>query len=839
MNQPLLVRLMNVLGWLLLVGSAMAQTPYRISGRVTDATTGQGIPFASVAVKGTTSGASSDAEGNYQLAAARLSDSLLVSSLGYAARAYPLTKETTQTINIALTATASSLQEVKVYARGGDPAYHIMRDAVSRRDQFDPSQLSAYQYESYVKTEAFLNEFARKEGRRPGLIGGRLSRMPAIVGENGDPAVPVFVSETHSEYYHRSDPAKTKEKVLKSRALGVGITDGGLTAQFTGASFQQYNFYNNYVNLLNKDFPSPLGQYWETLYAYHLMDTLSVGGVVCYQIDFEPRQDKDAAFNGTVWIDTTRLGLLKIDAQIDRRANINFVESIRIEQYWEDVEGSDPVRPARLPVLTQLLIDSDHPVPNAPGVLVRFYSSAENIEVNKPLPPNFYEPALELADDYRENSPDYWKEVRPLKLSPEELRVFEVVDSVRNTPVMKLVGKAIDLFSGGYLPIPGTGLEIGPLVYSYANNDIEGHRFRLGLRTNQDFSRRWILSGFGGYGTFDRRFKYGFGVEYVAGKKPWTVVGVQHSYDLEQLGFSSDLVGSSFLWGAFSRFGTLNRAYLQQSTRVFVRRELGSGFTQTVSVQSRSFDPQFAFAYRMPGQLDPVYSHSYNIRELSLETRFAPGEIMVQDDNDRYAIPSTNQPVIVFHYDLGMNIMHGDFNYHRFSLALEHSVRLGVLGRTYYRVNLGYTPSTLPYPLLFVPRGNPSIFMSSIGYNLMRRFEFATDHYAGLLVEHYFQGLIFNRIPGVRRLKWRFHVTGKVLVGGVSAANASLTPAVDEMGRTILGFQSLGGTPYVELGYGIGNIFKIFRLDAIHRLTYRNLPDASNFGLKLSTRVGF
>ena len=839
MNQLFPLRLTIMLCWLWLVGPAMAQTPYRVSGRVTDAATGQGVPFASVAVKGTTVGVTSDADGNYQLGAKRLGDSLLVSSLGYATRAYPLKDVPTQTIDMALNATASSLQEVKVYARGGDPAYRIMREAVSRRDQFDPARLVAYQYLSYAKTEAYLNEFTPKEGHRLGLIGGRLSKMPTIVGEDGNPAVPVFVSETHSEYYYRSGPVKIKERVLKSRALGVGISDGGLTAQFTGASFQQYNFYDNYVSLLRKDFPSPLGQYWETLYTYHLMDTLLVGGEICYQIDFEPKQAKDVAFNGTVWIDTLRLGLLKIDARIDRRANINFVENIHIEQDWEEIEGTDPVRPVRLPVLTQLLIDSDRPVPNAPGVVVRFYLSAEDIQVNKPLPPDFYEPALELTDDYREDAPDYWKKARPLKLSPAELRVFEVVDSVRNTPVMKLVGKAIDLFSGGYFPIPGTGLEIGPLVYSYANNNIEGHRLRLGLRTNQDFSRRWILSGFGGYGTFDRRFKYGFGVEYVAGKKPWTVVGVQYSYDLEQLGFSSDLVGSSFLWGASSRFGTLNRPYFQESTRAYVRRELGSGFTQTVSVRSRSFDPQFDFAYRMPGQLDPVYSHRYQTNELSLETRFAPGEIMVQDDNDRYGIPGSNEPILVFRYDLGLSIMKGDFNYHRFSLALEHSFRLGVLGRTYYRVSLGYTPSVLPYPLLFIPRGNPSIFMSSIGFNLMRRFEFATDHYAGLMVEHYFQGLIFNRIPGIKRLKWRFLVTGKVLVGGVSAANASLTPAVDELGRTILGFQSLSGMPYVEVGYGIGNIFKVFRVDAIHRLTYRSLPDATNFGVKISTRIGF
>ncbi|MPR34799.1 DUF5686 and carboxypeptidase-like regulatory domain-containing protein [Salmonirosea aquatica] len=838
MNTFVLVRWIGFFGWLLLTGFATAQTTYRISGHITDSTTRQGIPFVSVAIRGTSSGATSDFEGNYVIVTSRPGDSLLVTSLGYATRTYPLTQETDQTIDIVLVPTSNLLQEVKVYAKGGDPAYPLIREAVKRRDQFDPSQLTAYQFDSYAKTEAYLDEFTG-ETRRPGLVNRNLAKLPALVGDDGKPVVPVFVSETYSEYYYRSNPAKIKEHVLKSRAIGVGISDGGLTAQFTGASFQQYNFYGNYVSLLRKDLPSPLGQYWEASYAYRLIDTVSVGGIQCYQIDFEPRQIKDLAFNGTVWIDTTRLGLLKIEANIDRRANINFVEALRLEQYWEDVETSGPDRPVRLPVLTQLLIDSDRPLPNAPGVVVRFYLVAQNLKVNEPLEPGFYEPALELAENYRQSTPDYWKEVRPQGLSREELRVFEVVDSVRNTPVMKTVGKVINLLNGGYLPFGSSGLELGPLIYSYANNDVEGHRLRLGLHTNVDFSRRWILHGYGAYGTLDRRFKYGGGVEFVAGKKPWTVIGLDHSYDLEQLGFSSKLIGSNFLWGAFSRFGELSRPYFQQHTRTYIRRELGGGFTQTVGLDTRTFDPKFPFAYQMPGDPDATYRSRYRTSELTLETRFAPGEIMVQDDNFRYGIPGSNQPTLVFRYELGTKALNGDFNYHRFQLGIEHSFRLGILGRTSYNINLGYTPSTLPYSLLFIPKGNPSLIYSSSGYNLMSRFEFANDHYAGLMFEHNFQGLLFNRIPAIKRLKWRFVVTGKALAGGVSPANARLTPSTGEMGQPLLGFQSLGRIPYVEVGYGIDNILKVIRVDAIHRLTHRDSPDAINFGIKVSSGLSF
>lgn len=838
MSKYPLARWIGFFCWLLLLDSATAQTTYRVSGRITDSTSRQGVPFVSVAIQGTTLGTTSDFEGNYQLVTTRSGDSLLVSSLGYLTRTYPLTRQSQQTIDIRLVPASNLLQEVKIYAKGGDPAYPIIREAVRRRSQFDPSQLAAYQFDSYAKTEAYLDDFTSTT-RRPGLVGKNLAKLPALVGEDGKPVVPVFVSETNSEYYFRSNPTRIKERVLKSRALGVGISDGGLTAQFTGASFQQYNFYDNYVSLLRKDLPSPLGQYWEATYAYRLLDTVSVGGIVCYRIDYEPRKIEDLAFNGTVWIDTTRHGLLKIEANIDRRANINFVEAVRLEQYWEDVEGSDPVNPARLPVLTQLLLNSDRPLPNAPGVVVRFYLVAQNPKVNQPQEPGFYDPALELAENYRQSTPDYWKEVRPQQLTPDELRVFDVVDSVRNTPVMRTVGKAINLLNGGYLPFGTSGLELGPLIYSYANNTLEGNRFRLGLHTNEYFSRRWILKGYGAYGTLDQQFKYGGGVEFVAGKKPWTVIGLEHSYDLEQLGFSSQLIGSNFLWGAFSRFGVLNRPYLQQLTRTYVRRELGSGFTQTVGVDTRTFDPKFAFAYRVPDHPDAAPRSSYRTSEVILETRFAPGEIMVQDDNDRYGIPGSNQPILVFRYELGTKALNGDFNYQRFQLGLEHSFRLGILGRTSYRLNLGYTPSTLPYSLLFIPKGNPSIFYSTSGYNLMSRFEFATDRFAALMFEHNFQGLILNRIPAIRRLKWRLLVSGKVLVGGVSNANAQLTPTTDQLGQPVLGFQSLSGAPYAEVGYGIDNIFKVLRIDAIHRLTYRDSPDAINFGIKISSGLSF
>ncbi len=824
-------------------GRLSAQATYTIRGRVTDAATGEGIPFASVALKGRTTGTTADADGRYALRVPALSDSLLVLSLGYQTRAYALLSQANQTIDAQLVTTATRLQEVKVYAKGGDPAYRVLRETVRRRTQFDPAVLRAYQYDGYTKIEAYVNNFSkkRKNGRRPGPVGRLLGRLPAVTDDNGQPAIPVFISETVSTVYARSNPDKLKERVLKSRASGLGVSDGSLIAQLTGASFQQYNFYRNSLNVLGKDIPSPTGRQWETVYNFRLKDTVNVDRVVCYEVEFWPKRITDLAFAGTVWIDTLRLALAQVEARVDKRANLNFVDELRIDQTLEITASG-----RQFPVQTQVTIDTDEPAPRAPGALIRFFATARNVAEGEPQPAGFYDPAIELADDYRQADPTFWKSARPDSLSPEEWRAMRVVDSVRNVPFVKMATEVIQLGVVGYKPINKWNIDIGPLLYSYVNNSVEGNRFRFGLRTNTGFSRKWLLSGYVAYGTRDHTVKYSAGVERILSRKPWTAVGYRQTYDLERLGVSAENLGGNSAFAAYARFGTISRPYFQEEKVAYARRELGGGFTQTLAMRRRSFEPLFPFAFRpQPGDDDQSVRTSYQITELVSETRFAPDEVMLQSDNVRVSAGATRKPIVTLRYTLGIrNLFGSDFTYHRVALTMRHSFRVGVLGRTYYSLGAGVIPSTVPYPLLYMPLGNESAFYVGSAYNLMNYFEFVTDRWATIQFEHNFGGLLFNRLPLLRQLKWRELVTVQVLAGSVSSANLATIPSTDGRGRAVEGFRSLNRTPYVEVGYGIDNIFKVLRVDAIHRLTYRDnvgrtgIP-VTPFAIKVSGWLSF
>ena len=812
-----------ILGLLLLAcfSPVIAQTAYTISGRVTDAATGDGIPFASVAIKGQTSGTTSDVDGRYSLRIKQLSDSLLVLSLGYRTRSYPILAQPRQVIDAQLPAAATKLQEVKVYAKGGDPAYRVIREVVRRSDQFNPARLQAYQYDSYTKIEGYINNFAqkRKNGKKPGPISRLLGKLPAITDANGQPAIPVFVSETFSTFYARSNPDKIKEYVQKSHVVGVGVSDGGLVSQLTGASFQQYNFYRNSLNVFRKDIPSPIGRQWETIYTFRLKDTVALGETISYEIEFAPKRVTDLAFTGTVWIDTLSVSLSKIDAQVDKKANINFVDELHVEQEWETLPSG-----LRFPTQTQLTIDTQQPTPRSPGAIIRFFTTARSITENDPKEVGFYNPSIELADNFREADATFWQRVRPDVLSPNEWQAIRVVDSVRNVPFMKVAGEIIKLGVLGYKPLGKLNIELGPILYSYASNNVEGHRFRFGLRTNTGFSRKWLLSGYLAYGTQDQRFKYSASVDYILSRKPWTVLGFRHTYDLERIGVSGDNIGGNSLFAAYSRFGTIRRPYFQEESMAYLRREMGRGFTQTLALRNRSFEPLFPFAFQPQARDDDQLIRStYQTTELISETRFAPDEVMLQNDNVRVSAGAVRKPIYTLRYTLGLrNVMGGDFAYQRIALGMKHSFRMGVLGRTYYTLGAGIIPATVPYPLLYTPLGNESSFYVGNAYNLMNYFEFICDRWATVQIEHNFGGLFFNRIPLLRQLKWRELITAKVLVGSVSARNLTMIPATNAAGLAVEGFSSLSQTPYVEVGYGIDNIFKVLRIDAIHRLTYRD-----------------
>jgi hypothetical protein len=811
------------------VVSALAQS--RISGKVTDARTGEALPFVSVYIKNTNTGTTTDEHGVYNIKLSNLPDSLTASFIGYKNQSKAVKKGVpVQEINFDLGLTSVSLQEILIRPEE-NPAFRIMRQVMAHKKKNDKRKLTAYQYEAYTRMQLQADNLIQKKGK-VGLrstVTSLVDTQLFVTGQDGKKLMPFFISESLSDYYYNRDPKKTKELIKASKVTGIGIQDGSLVAQVVGNNYQDYNFYQNWVSVLQKDFISPIADGWKGSYEYELLDSLLVGKMWCYQIKFAPKRPQDLAFHGHLWIDEETFAIRKIEAAISKSANINLVESIHLVQ-----EELPTAAGAWLPVKTRISMKVAKLSPTRPGILVNINTSAKNIQVNNPQKLTLFEEPIQMLQRANASSDAFWTANRHDTLSASDQRSYTVIDSIKTAPGMPLFTKIATVLATGYLKVGKVIL--GPYPYLYANNNVEGHRFQGGFKTNIDFSKKWELSGYAAYGTLDQKLKYGTNVRYIITRQHWSEVGFSRREDLQRVGFMSEkLAASPFLMG-FSRFGDLRRPVFTKETSAYLQRDISRGVTQRITLANRVFQPQYNFAFYNKGadnQLAPV--KDFTTTELSFLTRYANNEVKVTNDNDRISLGNGKWPVISFKYTLGLNnFLHSTVDYQRVDAGISQNFVMGRLGKTNYRLEAGKIFTPVPYPLLEVHLGNQTPFYYVQTFNLMNNFEFASDTYASLHYEQYFEGLLLNSLPLVKKLKWRLLATSKLLYGSLSDENLKLIVPNGSEGTPDESFKTLNKGPYAEIGYGIENIFRVLRVDAIHRLTYLNDPAVKKFGLRFS-----
>ncbi len=808
------------------------QSVTKIKGRVVDAQNGQPVPFANVYFSKNISGTITDFDGFFTISSSYKVDSLEVSYVGYKSQKKPVKQGITQTINYSLEPDVVNLKEFVFYA-GENPSWQILRNVVKNKDKNDKRALEAYDCDSYNRIEIDVNRLPDKLKSIGMLkkITATLDSVYPLRDDNGRQLIPLFISENFSRFYVKNNPEITKEVIKKTRIEGVGIEDGSYVSQFLGSSFQEYNFYRNWLNIFDKDFVSPIADGWRLYYDYYILDSVMVGRDSCYLLSVEPKNEKDLAFSGKMWITKKDFALKQIDVTISKSANLNFIKSIRIQQSLAKTELGP-----WLPEKTRITIDVSELGDKMPGFNVKFNNSISNWVLNEPRPPSFYNVPIDLAPRNMEMNDNFWKQHRSDTLSRDERMSFKLIDTLTNIPVVKRLTWLGKFAATGY--IRTSKIDYGPALYTYSNNDVEGNRFRIGGRTNEYLSDRWYLRGYLAYGFRDQRFKYGIYGGYIFNRKQWTELIIGKKYDIDQVGIQSDELTENYIFLALTRFGTLSQPYLNDETAVRFRSQFGRGFTYSLTLMRNTFNPLYNFAYYRNDGIPGELGHSYINTTASFELHYARDERFVTDGNLRLSLGPIRAPAFTFQYTQGLNgPLGGDFNYKKVALTYEQNLRLGLLGTSNFKLTGAKVFDPVPYPILFNHIGNETIFFTTGAFSTMNYFEFVSDSYLSLRYQQYFGGFILNRVPLMNKLKWRLVGDANILWGHMSQGSKNLIPQVDENGNPVLQFQTLGPVPYIELGYGIENILKVIRIDAFHRITYLHNPNIHPFQVKISLQL--
>ncbi|SFN89589.1 CarboxypepD_reg-like domain-containing protein [Algoriphagus ornithinivorans] len=801
-----------------------------IKGKVTDAETGDPIPFASVLVLGTGKGMNTDFEGNYELSFSGEADSVRVSYLGYITQTKKIGSSANQTINFQLRPSDFEL-EAFVFEAGENPAFEIIRRAVDKRKEFDKRSLEAYETKNYTKIEIDIDQVSDRFTQRKTVqkVTAVLDSIRQLTNDEGEKILPVFFSETISKFYYRNNPELKKEIVEKSKVTGVGITDGSTTSQITGSVFQEYNFYKNWLNILDKEFISPIADSWKVFYDYDLLDSVLVGKDSCYRLQVYPRREQDLAFSGTIWINKETYALKQVDLTVPKSANLNFIERIKIQQELEPT-SKGPLIPSK----SRIQIKIGQVSPNTAGLLAKFYTATDSVILQDPLPTSFFNNAVELRPDFGNAGEDFWKRNRVDPLSSEEIAILQMVDTLKKIPIIRFYSEGLKFFATGFLPVGK--VDLGPWTEFGNYNNVEGFRAGFGMRTNYSFSNKWLIQAYLAYGFKDERFKYSAFVTRILDRQHWTTLQFKSTKEIDQVGLEMESLAGNSIFLAASRFGTLRRPFISTTQQLNFQREFFKGFLLKGGLQIAAFDPLFNFYFLE--QENRELRSRFETTEARVGLRYGRDEIIIINDNERVSFGPSKWPIFEVNYAKGLQWLGGDIDYHKLSFYLYQRLNMGLFGVSRYEVDAGKVFGEVPYPILKNHLGNETLFYTTAAFNTMNFNEFASDQYVSLRYRHSFEGFLLNRIPLMKKLKWRAVANGNLLFGSVRNENVLNVPSLDPAGNPLESFGRLDPTkPYLELGYGIENIFKFFRVDFFHRMTYLDAPEARPFVVKVSAQI--
>ena len=827
-----------------------------IKGVVTDSITGERLPYVSLIFKGTTIGTATDGDGNFSFSALTDVKNLEVSYLGYDTKEVKVIPGKTNNLKIKLAPNGITLNEVVVkpkkekYSKKENPAVKFVKQVIASRESNDPRNHDYFQYDQYEKMVFAMNDYhpKPKKNGKPGKFDFLIDFVDTL--DVGTTILPVSEKEKVESVYYRKEPKSEKRIVKGNKSSGVDeIFSRDGIQQFLNEVFREVDIFKNDIPLFLQRFVSPLSTIGPNYYKYYLLDTLNVNGQKCVDLGFVPFNSETFGFTGHLFVtlDSTFF-VQKAILNVPKDINLNFVSGMTIEQTFE-----------RTPDSTRIITKDDINVnfklsEKSKGMYARRLNIYSNHSFDEPDAERalvFKEsaPVITLKDAYQQ-SEDFWISNRPeeaIKKNPNS--VEKLMAKFRSVPIFYITEKVVSVLVSGYIPTNKDPLkskfEFGPMNTAISGNAIEGARFRVGGTTTTAFSKNLFFDGYMAYGTKDEKLKYDALVEYSFNDRkeyrkefPLNSIRLEYMYDINQLGQQYMYASKDNMFLAWKRQKDTRATYLRQAELTYYHEHYNGLAYGAVIRNRREYATEYAVFDRIgpDGAISPV--KSYDMTELELKFRYAKDENCYQTRTLRYPITFD---ALIFNFSHVMakkDLLGSSYDYHRTDIGIQKRFWFSAFGYVDLITKAGKVWNKVPYPLLILPNANLSYTIQPESYTNMNAMEFISDEYASWDLTYYMNGNLLNRLPLVKKLKWREVFCFRGLWGHLTDKN---NPMNGGEGLYLFpnGSYTLGKAPYMEASIGIENIFKFLRLDYVWRLNYRDHPGIQTKGVRFMMRMSF
>ena len=845
----------------LLLGCCISVSAQNIQGVVTDSLTNEPIPYLSVFYEGKGVGSITDNDGNYKVETRKGWNKLTFSAVGYVTKVVNIIPGVTKSLNVRMRPDDIMLDEVVVkpkrekYSRKNNPAVELMKKVIAHKKNNKLSENDYYQYNKYQKITMSLNDVTPEM-----LEKGMYKKMPflkdqiELCEETNKFILPISVDETASQKIYRKHPKSEKTIIKGMSSTGVNelFATGDMLSTVLKDVFTDVNICDNDIRLLQYPFISPISSSDAiSFYKFYIMDTTFVDKDKCFHLTFVPNNSQDFGFTGHLYVlADSSYTVKKCTMNLPKKSGVNFVDNMDIIQEFEQLPNGEWVLKTDDMIVEMTLMKIMQ------GFQIRRTTRYSDYAFDELPQQLFKRKGAEIKEaDAMMRGDDFWNQYRPVPLTQTESSMDMLVKRLEQMPGFKYVIFVLKAFIENFVET-GTKehpskVDIGPVNTMISNNYIDGLRLRMSAQTTANLNPHLFFKGYYAYGFKDHRSKYMGEVEYSFNKKeylprefPKNSITFSYQYDVMSptvkfLKTDKDNVFVSF------KTSTVDQMSYVRNIALKYENETQFGLKTTVEVKHSTDEPTGGLAY-ITNDDQKTLVPEIQTMEASLAFRYAPGETFVNTKQRRIPV-SFDAPVFTLSHTAGFKgVLGGEYNYNLTEIGLYKRFWFSSWGKIDMFVKGGAQWNKVPFPLLIMPAANLSYILQRETFNLINNMEFLNDRYASLDVSWDLNGKIFNRIPLLKKLKWREAIGFKMLYGHLTDKNNPMKhPGDSELflfptrdGRPT-SFVMDPKTPYMECSVGIHNIFKILHIDYVRRLNYLDHPDANKWGVRFMVMMTF
>lgn len=839
---------------LLFLTLAQVMSAQTIKGVVVDEETGDTIPKTGVQYKNSNISTACDKNGFFTIER-RNDEYLTFSAVGYKTLSILIGPNTPSEMRITLKSETKRLNEVTIkakrgkYSRKNNPAVELMKRVIAAKKRTDLSNHDYYQFNKYQKLTFAINDISpaqlenEKTQKKQWLI-----NQIEVCQYNNKLILPLSVDETVTQNLFRKDPKNEKTIVLGQNTTGVNdlIQTGDVLNTVIKDVFTDVDIYDDQIRLLQYPFTSPIGKDAIDFYRFYIVDTLYVDNDECYHLQFVPNNQQDFGFRGELWVLTdTTLHVKKCKLTLPKKTDVNFTDNLSILQEYTKLPNGEWA------LTTDDMIVEMSVVKFMTKFIVIRTTRMSNYAFNKIPDREFkgkakikYDPNSKMRDD------DFWATNRMVHLTNGESSMSSFITGLSNTKGFKYILFGLKALIENFVETGKKSyVDIGPINTMISTNFIDGLRTRLSAQTTANLSPHFFLSGYYARGWKSHKDYYKGQLTYSFNKKeymPWEfpkrTITFTSTYDVcspsdKFMPTDKDNVFTAFKWTEVDKMMFYNRQELA------FEYEQYWGLKTTVKLKTEENEACGSLYFKPLATNGGASVNRIRTTEASFQLRYSPGETYVNTKQRRLRV-NFDPPVFTISHTVGVKgVLGGDYDYNLTEASIYKRFWLNSWGKLDVSVKSGVQWNKVPFPLLIMPAANLSYIVEDETFNLINNMEFLNDRYASLDVSWDLNGKLFNRIPLIKKLKWREWLGIRCLWGTLTDKN---NPTLERNAGDPVLMQFPEGSyimdpkrPYIELVAGIHNIFKLLHVEYIHRLNYNNLPTATKNGVRIMIRLTF